>query len=269
MNEVLQDQSVPSLITAIESNQFEAFRILGRLPGAEVHEDPDTLWLISDIPYPLFNSVFRAHLSNADAAIEAAKARCRSRNVPMMWWIGPSTEPADLGINLAAHGFTSEEASGMAADLRFLPEDLPVDPDLVIEPVRDIEAMKKWCRPLCIGFEMPDFVGEAFLDLSRSIGFGLESHFQHYIGWLDSKPVSASSMFLGAGVAGIYNVATVPEARRKGIGAAMTLMPLNEARKLGYRVGILHSSHMGVSVYRALGFREYCKIGLYVWGVAA
>jgi hypothetical protein len=33
----------------------------------------------------------------------------------------------------------------------------------------------------------------------------------------------------------------------------------------GYRAAILLESEMGESVYRRLGFREYCKIGEYSW----
>jgi len=45
----------------------------------------------------------------------------------------------------------------------------------------------------------------------------------------------------------------------------VTLAALREARDLGYGVGVLTSSEMGYSVYRRLGFVEYCRIGLYQW----
>lgn len=265
MSDILKDLSAPSLVTVIEANLFQFFRLFGRWSRAEVHDNPDMLWTITDIPFPMFNSVCRARLPDPDGAIEAAMARCRRRNVPMMWWTGPSTQPPELGIALEGFGFTRDEAIGMAADLRSLPRDVSVPPGLIIQRVADIDSMKKWCRVLCVGFEMPDLVGEAFLDFFRRIGFDSQSTFRHYIGWLNDKPVSTSLVFLGAGVAGIYCVATIPEARKRGIGSATTLVPLHEARALGYQVGILHSSRMGVNVYQGLGFREYCKIGQYVW----
>ena len=66
-------------------------------------------------------------------------------------------------------------------------------------------------------------------------------------------------------MAGVYFVFTVPEARGQGLGAALTLAPLREARAMGYGIGVLGSSSLGYSVYRRLGFAEYCRIGIYEW----
>ena len=70
---------------------------------------------------------------------------------------------------------------------------------------------------------------------------------------LNGKPVGASTIFLGAGVAGLYFVSTVSEVRGRGIGAATTLAGLRDARRIGYRIGILTSSAMGHSGYARPG----------------
>ena len=88
---------------------------------------------------------------------------------------------------------------------------------------------------------------------------GLDLPVRNYLGYLNGKPVSTCTIFYG-GAAGIYCVSTLPEARGKGIGGAITLKPLQEAREMGYRVGVLQSSEMGFNVYKKLGFRHLCQI---------
>jgi ribosomal protein S18 acetylase RimI-like enzyme len=65
--------------------------------------------------------------------------------------------------------------------------------------------------------------------------------------------------------AGIHHVATLPAARRRGWGSALTLAAVRSARELGYRVGVLVSSSEGFGVYRRLGFRECCHADAYRW----
>src|SRR5690606_11074275 len=87
---------------------------------------------------------------------------------------------------------------------------------------------------------------------------------QHrYIGVLDGTPVAAAALVLEAGVAGIYAIATLPAARKRGIGSYMTMLPLIEARRLGYKVGILQASGMGHPIYRRMGFSDVCTYRLY------
>ena len=150
-------------------------------------------------------------------------------------------------------------------DLLALDINLPSLPELSIEAIDDEETLRRWCHVLKKGFGMAEYVGKAFFDLFSSVGLGRKLPIRHYIGFLKGEPIAVSTLFLGAGVAGIYNVATVPNARRKGIGSAMIKKPLYEARAMGYRIGILQASNMGVGVYRGIGFQEYCMLGHYVW----
>jgi GNAT superfamily N-acetyltransferase len=263
MSEPLRDFSTPALVAAIEANQFAFWPVFASWMQVEIHDDSDMLWTISSIPFSMCNCVLRAQLTpdRVDAAIEAAITRCKARNVPMLWITGPTTRPADLGTHLQAHGFTYEGSEpGMAIDLLVLNKSLPTPPGLTFERARDVETHKTWCRVANAGFEMPDFVANVILD-----SFDPHLPIQNYLGSLSGEPVATSSLFLGAGVAGIYNVTTLASARRRGIGVAMTLATLCEARALGYRIGVLQSSKMGVSIYRRLGFQEYCKTSQYVW----
>jgi GNAT superfamily N-acetyltransferase len=269
MSTVLMDLSHASLAGAIEANLNEFLGTSRQWPRAEVHTGPELAWLITSYPFSLFNSLFRTRLTaeSADAAIEAAITRGRTRGVSLLWWTGPASRPVDFGARLERYGFHSGEIEhGMAVDLQAF-KDTQSDPaGLTIEPVQELETLKTWCHTSVTGFGFPVDAESVFLDWFTCISLG-SAHLplSHYLGRLNGEAVATSSLFYASGVAGIYNVSTLPDARRRGIGAAMTLAPLRAARSAGYRAGILQASDMGAPVYRELGFQKYCDIGIYEW----
>jgi ribosomal protein S18 acetylase RimI-like enzyme len=263
---ILADFSPVSTATAVEANLFSLFDHLKTWPRLELHDDGACCWTLSHLPYPLFNSVVRARFGPdvADAAIDERIRACSDRNVPMLWWTGPSTEPADLGARLERRGFLLEPALGMVGDIQHIseqPSNLAID----VEPVWDRAHLMAWSRVLCLSFGAPQAFGDAFADLADAVGLGPASPFRHYLGLINGEAVATCSLFLGAGVAGIYDVGTLPERRRRGIGAALTRAALADAAAAGYRMAILHSSTLGAAMYRAIGFNDVCPIGQYVW----
>jgi len=265
MNRVLP---VHSFGEAIETNLFSYFPFFSKLPGVDHHEDPAIMWSVTDIAYPLFNSILGARIQapEVDTVIEGIIARGRSKKVPLLWWIGPDSQPADLAEALMRHGFAHEaDVPGMAADLFALDETLPMPPGLVITQVRDADSLNTWCRTAAAGFELPAFAAQAWHDWYVRIGLSPQVPLYHYIGWQHGRPVASATLWSSGGAAGIYNVATVANARRQGIASIMTLELLRCARSIGCRVGVLHASAMGVGVYQRLGFKEYCRIGHYLW----
>lgn len=267
MSSILRDLSTPALRQAIKANRFEWYGHLGRSPSSEFHDGPNLTWLLTGVPFPLMNTITRTQATrdDVDRIIEDTVAHFTSAGVTAFtWWVEQDARPTDLGERLQAHGFQyAEGPPGMAADLVALDEDVTAPPELRIEQVGDPAMLMQWVSTLFRGFGLPEDGEDALFDVLVGPGFDLP--LRHYLGFLGDEPVATAELFLGAGVAGIYGVVTVPKARRRGIGAALTLAPLREARDLGYGVGILHSSEMALGLYRRLGFREYCKMGHYVW----
>jgi GNAT superfamily N-acetyltransferase len=225
---------------------------------------------VGGAPVDYHNCVVHADLAGlapdeVDATIEAAIARFRAHGVPGTWHVGPSTRPAELGERLLAHGFAGGGGDrGMAADLSTLAEDVPAPPDLAVTRVRDRQDLATWARIRALDPE-GELESAWVAEMYARIGLGDETPWRHYLGRLGPRPVATATLFLGAGVAGVYFVLTVPEARRRGVGAAVTLAALREARALGYRTGVLGASDLGYPLYRRLGFREYCRIRVYEW----
>lgn len=263
---IAHDLSPAALAAAIEENEIRYWLYRASTGGWEVHENATLTWYYSGLDDVERNGVLRTNLSadDADSHITEMLAWFQARSVPMSWWGGPSRRPADLGVRLVAHGLISEgEDPGMAADLHTLNEDLPLPTGFAVERVRDVEAVRRWLRVLRIAHSRNPDVSQVPLALYSPAAFDDADPLRLYIASVNGEPVATALLMLAAGVAGVYYVATIPSARRQGIGAGVTLAALRDARAAGYHIGVLGSSPMGVGVYQRLGFREYCKLSSY------
>jgi ribosomal protein S18 acetylase RimI-like enzyme len=81
---------------------------------------------------------------------------------------------------------------------------------------------------------------------------------------LDGTDVATGLSFDHDGDCGIFNVATLARARRRGLGAALTEHLLHAARRRGCTTASLQSTAVAERVYRAVGFRDLGRILEYV-----
>ncbi len=229
---------------------------------AECSEQPGLLRYHTAVPHPWFSGVLvsRPPTGSETASIQEQVAYFRSRGVlAFTWWLEPGLSMEAWAERLLPHGFRlNHEPPGMVCALDELPASTRVPPGFSVHLVQDLPTLELWVRTFIDGYGLPTSFDQPFFDLLASLG--LQGSLQHYLGYLDSAPAAAASIFYSDGIAGIYNVAVAESTRGQGLGAAITLAPLLEARARGCNLGALQSSEMGFSVYQRLGFRKVCDV---------
>ncbi|HEY4383638.1 MAG TPA: GNAT family N-acetyltransferase [Ktedonobacteraceae bacterium] len=270
MSKLVRDLTSPALIEALEENFTEEMACFGRgLPGAILHEDNELLWFYTGRRH--LNGVLRSRFRSEekvyiDRRIRETMAYFQGRHVSLGWTVGPTTRPVDLATHLEAHGMKQvAETPGLALALNSADLEQPDIPDFEIKEVLDEQALLPLCDIEMRGFGSSEETARNYYDTYCNIGFGPATSWRHYIGWLYNTPVAITSLLLYAGIAGIYGVATVPEARRLGIGTAMTKWALRQAKELGFHIVVLSPSDMSLRIYERLGFQRYCTLQHFAW----
>jgi predicted GNAT family acetyltransferase len=267
MPEILQDLSEQALIKAIEENMHALTPLTHGWPGSEVYTGEDVSWCVTDVGFPTCNPIIHVNLKPeaVNGLLDMLIVKARQRKVNLHCWTVKDTQPANLGDYLTAHGFTTQgNGAGMAIDLLEMNEENRAPAGLKMVEVNDQKTLETWCRVSGTGFGVPEQAIPSIIEW-LTIETRMKQPLRLYLGLLNGKSVATSMYYLAEGVAGIYFVTTLPEARNKGIGFAITQKPLLDAREQGYRVGILQASELGKPVYLRLGFKEYSSIESYSW----
>jgi GNAT superfamily N-acetyltransferase len=84
------------------------------------------------------------------------------------------------------------------------------------------------------------------------------------VGYTDGEPVTTGLGVRTGRTIGVYNIATIESARRRGFGAAMTIRIVDDGTADGCDVAILQASDMGQPTYERLGFRTVVEYRGYV-----
>jgi ribosomal protein S18 acetylase RimI-like enzyme len=252
---------------AVEEHQRALSERWATIQGGLVRSTEDMLLFVVGEPVAFTNGVRLARLrpEDADDRIEEAAAVFRRHCVPATWWVGPASGPPDLGERLVGHGF--RRRPGMPWLSRQIEAIAPAPFPADVEPHRvdSPDLHGRWLEAMTAGFAMDDVVSRAMARLAGAVGFAEDAPWQRFVALQNGRPVGSSGLMLGAGVAGIYNVSTIPAARRRGIGAAMTAKALEVARELGYRGAVLGAQSEARRLYEGMGFRTVCTIDEYLW----
>ena len=250
----------------IDENLSAKSMDFARLPGGRA-EPGNPAWFTSGLNRAGYNGVTcaRFYPQELDRQIKNCLEPFRRSGLPLTWWVGPLSEPGHLGRALQTHGFChNRDMIGMAAELGTLADFIPPDLDYHFEPVLNRAGLETWLPLFLETFGVPAADKNFMLNTFDQLGFSPGSQWRHYLIRVDGQVAATSSLYLGAGVAGLYNVATRPEYRQHGLGTAITLLTFERARQMGFTLGTLQTTYPNaLRLYHRMGFEVYCKIGVY------
>jgi ribosomal protein S18 acetylase RimI-like enzyme len=216
-------------------------------------------------------------------------------SMPFDWFNQVLVERDDAGASdlLAAAGPAAYGASGLvvrlrdSTDDRFMPElrragwiaaDAgTMTPGMVAFPIGHLATMAtdlpgfQICRVtddagvedhravVTDGFGVPRSVavGTAGFDLLGTPACAI------YVGYADGLPVASGMGWRTGRTIGVYAISTVPAARRRGYGEAMTTRVVVDGIAAGCDVAALQASRAGRRIYERLGFRVVVQYDAY------
>ena len=261
MKYILKDFSKQSLTEATMNNLIDWCRYFSETSEISILDTDELFRFDRGFTSFAMQGIWYTNLKHdtIDERIEEVIEYFTSRSMPFFWIYVPGySKPDNIVDYLEAHSFIKkmEGTPGMAVDLEKLRDDRPTPSGLSVRQVDDPESNRLWYKLWSEGYPMPESAAVFWADAYEQVGFNSDSPFRNYIGYLEGEPVATSQLFLGAGVAGLYGVTTLPKARNRGLGTAMSLHPLRVAHSLGFRIAVLDATQRGIGLYRRMGFTE-------------
>jgi ribosomal protein S18 acetylase RimI-like enzyme len=219
------------------------------IPGAEVLERDGLVLSLTNVPEPSLNSAYVAREPPDPAGALAWAGEEMGRrghdlgiDYPRGRWSALDRAVREAGLEpLITHAV-------MVAWLERLDE-APIPVGVEIGPVADRGDALALARVDAAAFGTRAEISEAAFAPGL---VGVEGA-RGFLAWEGGRAVGSAVAQEGGGATGVFGVAVLPEARRRGIGAALTL---TAARAFPADLAWLMPSAMARSVYERLGFRD-------------
>jgi len=186
------------------------------------------------------------------AALAQARRLLADRDLAFSIHLEPARHPA-LDEALRSERLDTIVAwPGMAAPLTAL-ADVGAPAGVTIEPVHDVAGAMALAGVDAAAFDDDLAVSRAFFAPGS---FGIPGA-RSFVAWEADEPVGIAVAFLHLGAVGLMGIGVVPRARRRGIGAALTVTAAFAFPQAD--LAWLHASEEGRSLYASLGFREVAR----------
>jgi GNAT superfamily N-acetyltransferase len=238
----------PELISAANLNFIGSFRkLVDHTANGGFRDAEGVFAFATGIPLWLFNGCVVVEPA-APPELDAAIAWVSARGLPYCVWIDERFAQG-LGDVPLAHGLQRSGAPDPGMVLHPPPKPPPMSPGVTVAPVTDVDLAEY--HEVCIaGGLARELAYQLF-----SPSFAADPDVRLFTARLDGRPVGTSVAIRTGEVAGVYAVGTLPTARRRGVGAAVTWAAVGAGRAWGCDTIVLQASEMGVSLYASMGFR--------------
>lgn len=255
-------------IAAIEQAFETHWRHFGLYPGADLRDEDGVLWFESPIRHLPYNAVIRTRIradDDADAVIGRVAASFRARDVPFMWVVRPSDQPADLPQRLPVHALDlAETVTGMDLELDGYEPAPYRGPARLIEAGGDDGLLGDYEELIRTYWSVPESE-QAMIQTLNRYWTGDRDPGIRLVAYLGDEPVG--KLFMNTEEVpervGIYGVAVKPAARGQGVARALMDAALERAKAAGARRCVLHSSTMALPMYGRMGFATRCTLRVY------
>ncbi|HEV8191009.1 MAG TPA: GNAT family N-acetyltransferase [Ktedonobacterales bacterium] len=240
---------------AVERNWCAAWATLGAVsdePRTMVDDIPAFLRVYTPgQPESLLNIVLRYEAPGPVTRndVERAIAPYRAHHLPFQWWQLMGGEPAGLRDQLRALGMQSwGGVPAMALDLAGWKPQLPPLPyGVACGHIATVEEAHAALAIICEVFIVP--MGPMSRWTTRNPAFSMyQASWQGHI-------VSTLAVLRDRETVGVYHVATVGWARRRGIASHLLTLALGEAQATGCTRATLTATPEARRMYELLGFR--------------
>ncbi len=199
-------------------------------------------------------------IKNQDEMVGKAITFFEEKKVPWCWLTGSVSVHKEFYTYLQSKGFKLKIEPGMAMELKNIEKKETINEKISIIKGETLEHVDLAWKVSLSAWGFPRELSEPFWKKNLN-----DTNRYFFIAILDDIPVGISEVFYYKGVAGLYFVGVNEDARGKGIGTAITLAPLHDAKDRRYEWAVLHSSQMGFNMYKRIGFETVCELGECHW----
>jgi GNAT superfamily N-acetyltransferase len=224
-------------------------------PGAAIEAEPGWLFGAGSSTHPVIsNGAFRRD-DNVEATEFVARAKeffsARERSFSI-WVRGGQEEDRDLVEAAEAAGLQLVyEMPEMTLAEKLEPPELPAGAEL--RKLTAVEQANDFWRVAITSYADIGFPPEVFAGYTNHAGL-LAENVVTFLALLEGEPVGIAMTMVSHGVAGIYWVGSLEQARGKGIGRAVTVAATSAGFDLGADIASLQASPMGKPIYLKLGY---------------